>query len=61
MTREEAIKELNHLATARERDPRMPDIQGNHVRADEILMELLRSQNMGDVADTFDRVEKWYS
>lgn len=37
------------------------DAEIAHVEADDILMNLLREIGMGDVADEFDKIEKWYA
>ena len=39
---------------------RHPDVVANHEMADEALCDLLREIGMGDVADTFDKITKWY-
>lgn len=56
MTREEAVKELKQLE---ERPGR--DIEGDHVRADEILVALLIDLGYDDVVAAWEKVGKWYA
>jgi hypothetical protein len=56
MTREQAIELLNKL------DEKFGnDYESAHGDADQILCELLRSLDHGDVVDAWDKVGKWYA
>lgn len=37
------------------------DIEQNHLRADEVLCDLLRSLDYGEVVDAWDEISKWYA
>lgn len=39
----------------------MDDIEMAHVRADEVLMNLLRALGFSDVVAEYDKVGKWYA
>ena len=54
MTREEAIEKLKD-------EQKNDDIEMAHVRADDVLCDLLRSLGYGDVVEEYEKVEKWYS
>ena len=54
MTRDEAIRELQ---TVQEDD----DTEIVHLRADEILCELLRAAGFADVVAEYEKVDKWYA
>lgn len=54
MSKEEALARLRELAS-------LPDIETAHCEADDCLMEFLRELGFSDVADAFDKIEKWYS
>ena len=55
MTREQAIERLNELADGLE------GIEGGHIRADEVLCDLLTALGYGDVVKSWRAVEKWYA
>ena len=57
MTKQEAVNELRSMLG----DHRGRDTELDHVRADEILCEMLRQCGMGEVADAFELVDKWYA
>lgn len=40
---------------------RTGDAESDHVNADDILCALLRGLELGDIADQFETVEKWYA
>lgn len=48
----EELKELAERGTDPERD---------HARADEILMDFVRTLGFAEVAAAFDKIEKWYA
>ena len=54
--RREALARLE--AVCRRRDG---DAEDQHSQADDVLCASLRRIGMGDVADAFERVHKWYS
>lgn len=54
MTKQEAIEELRKIQGT-------GDVEGYHIRADEILCELLSSLGLQDVVDEYNSVEKWYA
>lgn len=54
MTRKEALIELTELTQE-------PDIEHAHVRADEILLELLRTLGYADIIEAYNRIDKWYA
>lgn len=37
------------------------DTEMNHVRADDVLCDLLRSLGYGDVVDAWEDISKWYA
>ena len=58
MTKGEALARLRDLG----KDGSLSeDPEADHMAADLVLCELLRSMGCGDVADEFVKVEKWYS
>lgn len=54
MTREEALKKL---ADAKYN----PDKEVAHIRADEVLCELLHGLGFDDVVEAFESIDKWYA
>jgi hypothetical protein len=54
MSREEAIEKLKALQGG-------GDIEAEHLDADDVLCELLRSLGYADVVDEWVKVEKWYA
>ena len=54
MKKENAIKELKELADG-------GDPYSNHVRADEILCELLTELGCNEVVEAFNKIRKWYT
>ena len=58
MTKDEALARLRGLS----KDGRLTkDPEQDHMDADLVLCELLRSMDCCEVADEFVKVEKWYS
>jgi hypothetical protein len=55
MTREEAIAELKQLEQGS-----WGDTEAAHLRADEILCDLLTNAGYGDVVAEWEKVQKWY-
>ena len=53
-TKEKAISELKKLRNS-------DDVEMAHIRADEILCELLNALGCEDVVDVFEDIDKWYS
>ena len=37
------------------------DHEINHLKADDVLCELLKELGLGEVAEAFDDIEKWYA
>jgi len=56
MTPEEAIEELSALAGELH-----PDIEANHLQADDILCQLLIALGYSEVVRMWRRVPKWYA
>lgn len=56
MTREEAIDKLVEIQETGEGDHEL-----SHIKADDILSDLLRDLGYDDVVDEFDKIEKWYA
>jgi hypothetical protein len=55
VSKEQAIEELKEIA-------KRHDAEANHLSADGVLCELLRSLGYGDVVDEYDKIEpKWYA
>lgn len=54
MNEEEAIKMLKACQSS-------PDIETAHEEADEIIAEFLVDAGYKEVAEAYDRVQKWYS
>ena len=58
MTKDEALARLRDLG----KDGSLSeDPEADHMAADLVLCELLRSMGCGDVADEVGKVDKWYS
>jgi hypothetical protein len=55
MTPERALAELRALK-AKDRDE-----ESGHIRADDILVELLKALGYTEVAEAFDDLPKWYA
>ena len=55
MTKENAIKELKKLVDEG------GDTEIDHVRADEILCELLTELGCSEVVEAFNEIDKWYA
>lgn len=56
MSREEALAALADLRTKKSRD-----CEHQHIVADEILCDLLRTLGYEDVVAEWEKIEKWYA
>jgi hypothetical protein len=57
MTKEEALDELEQMLG----DHRNRDTEIDHIRADEILCEMLCQCGMSEIVEAFRLVDKWYA
>ena len=57
----QATAALEALAKLNEIEAGAADTEGDHIRADAVLVDLLRQLGHDAVADTFERIPKWYS
>lgn len=53
----DAVKELEEIA-AQGWDG---DVETNHIRADSILLDILRGLGHDDVVDAFTKIPRWYA
>ena len=62
LTPEEALDYLNKLKHEQDNyDGMMPDNEGIHILADDVLCSVLRFYGQDDVANAFHALEKWYA
>ncbi len=54
MTKEEAIEKLKAEQGNNE-------LEGAHIKADEVLCELLKSLGMSDVVEEYEKIEKYFA